>query len=118
MRSYSSTVRNRARLLRKSSPDAELHLWRLLRNRTLRSFKFRRQHPIAGYIVDFVCLERRLVVELDGGQHSEQRAYDEARTHKLREAGYEVARFWDNDVLKHPQAVLQVIYDKLACPSP
>ena len=115
---YSTTARNRARSLRKAAPDAENRMWRLLRNRTLLPFKFRRQHPIGAYIADFVCLEQRLVIELDGGQHAEQQQYDSTRTAKLEVAGYRVLRFWDNDVLAKPQAILQAIYNELDWPSP
>ena len=118
MRSHSANARNRARSLRKSGPDAELRLWRLLRNRRLQQFKFRRQHPIGPYVVDFVCLEKSLVIEVDGGQHAQQIARDEQRTRVIKAAGCRVIRFWDNDVLKQPQSVLKVIYGELGCPSP
>jgi very-short-patch-repair endonuclease len=117
MKSYSSTSRARAQSLRKSSTDPELRMWHLLRNRNLHHFKFRRQHPIANYIVDFVCLEKKLVIEIDGGQHGEQAQYDEARTAALEAVGYRVIRFWNNDVLAKSESVLQVIYKELGCPS-
>jgi lysyl-tRNA synthetase class 2 len=117
MKNYSPASRTRARSLRKASTDAELRLWRFLRNRT-QQFKFRRQHPIGGYIVDFVCLEKKLIVELDGSQHIDQADYDGARTAALEGAGYRVLRFWDNDVLTKTDSVLQVIYDALGCASP
>ena len=118
MKHSSSTQRERARTLRKVSPDAELRFWRLLRNRHFGGLKFRRQHPLAGYIVDFVCLEKGLVIELDGGQHADQVEYDAERTYKLQGAGFRVIRFWDNDVLARPEAVLQKLYKELSCPSP
>jgi very-short-patch-repair endonuclease len=118
MAAGTSIVRDRARSLRKASPDAELRLWRLLRNRALQQFKFRRQHPIAPYIVDFICLERKLVIELDGSQHMHQVNYDQQRTKTLERAGYRVIRFWDSDVLTRSQSVLQAIYRELGCPSP
>jgi very-short-patch-repair endonuclease len=90
----------------------------MLRNRNLEQFKFRRQHPIAGYIVDFVCLQESLIVELDGGQHIEQEEKDSKRTHALETAGYRVLRFWNNDVLTNSRAVLDAIYRELGCPSP
>ncbi len=83
-----------AQALRKKSTDAEIYLWRLLRNRKFHGFKFRRQHPIGGYIVDFICHERRLIIELDGSQHKENVRYDHERTVYLRKLGYRVLRFW------------------------
>ncbi len=118
MKRYSTIKRNRARSLRKSTTDAEQSLWQLLRNRSLQQFKFRRQHPIGPYFVDFVCLEQKLVIELDGSQHMEQLRYDSERTAFLEKAGYKVVRFWDNDVLAQSEGVMQVIYDALGCPSP
>jgi len=118
MKGYSSTGLNRARSRRKSDTDAERRMWRLLRNRNLQQFKFRRQHPIGPYIVDFVCLEKRLVIELDGGQHAEQARYDSKRTADLELEGYPVLRFWDNDVLTRTDNVMQAIYRELGCPSP
>jgi adenine-specific DNA-methyltransferase len=99
----------RARQLRLSATDAECRLWTHLRSRRLRQLKFRRQLPIAGYIVDFVCLETRLVVELDGGQHAEQSTHDEHRTAILEKNGFRVLRFWNDDVLTKLDAVLEEI---------
>lgn len=105
--------------LRTNSTDAEKRLWHALRNRQLLGHKFRRQHPIPPYIVDFVCLERRLVVELDGGQHAEAVVYDASRTVFLEGLGYRVLRFWNNEVLGNPQAVLEEILQVLSAgPSP
>ncbi len=118
MKGYSNTRKNKARSLRKSTTDAELRLWQLLRNRSLQHCKFRRQHPIGQYIVDFTCLEQKLVIELDGSQHADQIRYDSDRTVFLEKAGYKVIRFWDNDVLAQTENVMQVIYDALGCPSP
>ena len=117
MKSYSSISRARARSLRKSSTAAELRMWHLLRNRTLQHFKFRRQHPIGDYIMDFICLEKKLVIEIDGGQHVERAQYDGARTAALEAVGCRVLRFWNNDVLTKSDSVLQVIYKELGCPS-
>lgn len=116
MKGYSTTGRNRARLLRKSFTDAELRLWQLLRSRNLKNFKFRRQHPIGSYIVDFVCLEEQLVIEVDGGQHAQDAQYDSKRTDHLAAAGYRVLRFWDNDVLVNAESVMQKLYDALEAP--
>ena len=89
----------RARTLRSHLTDAEQVLWRHLRMRQLGGCKFRRQRPIGPYIVDFVCLEKKLIVELDGGQHTEQHRYDTLRDRWLNFQGYEVLRFWNDDVL-------------------
>ena len=118
MKHHLPTTLGRARQLRKVSPDAELHMWRLLRNRRFRDLKFRRQHPIGHYIADFVCLQKQLIVELDGGQHAERAEYDVTRTRELEKAGFRVIRFWDNDVLACPDAVMQRLYEELGCPSP
>lgn len=109
--------RDFARRLRRDMTDAERILWRRLRSRELIGWKFRRQHPIGRYIVDFICLEAGLVVELDGGQHAESHA-DAVRTEFLEDAGYRVLRFWNNDVLTQTDAVLAVVLDALAsrCP--
>jgi very-short-patch-repair endonuclease len=87
------------RALRDNMPDTEKALWDVLRGRQICNLKFRRQHPFGDYILDFVCLEKKLVIEVDGGQHAQQAGYDEARTQKLIAAGFRVLRFWDNEVL-------------------
>jgi very-short-patch-repair endonuclease len=99
----------RARELRKRLMNAEKKLWSHIRLRQIAGHKFRRQRPIGKYIVDFVCLEKKLVVEADGGQHSEQSSYDEERTAWLESQGYRVLRFWNNEVLKEIEIVLDVI---------
>ena len=109
---------NRARQLRKSWTDAELRLWQLLRNRSLGKNKFRRQHPIGPYVVDFVCLEQKLVIEVDGSQHVGQAEHDTKRTAYLKTLGFRVVRFWDNDVLLQTESVMQAIFDSLTGPSP
>src|SRR6476620_4570010 len=88
------------RRLRKNPTDAEKLLWNCLRRKQIGHFKFRRQHPFDNYILDFVCLEAMLVVEVDGGQHSEMCEQDAARTKFLTEAGFRVLRFWNHDVLR------------------
>ncbi len=98
-----------ARALRQRSTDAERLVWQHLRDRRLGNLKFRRQRPIGRYIVDFVCPECRLVVELDGSQHMENGEADAERTRNLVQAGYQVVRFWDNDVLRNTEAVLAAI---------
>jgi len=106
------------RRLRRNLTDAERRLWQLLRAREMRGFKFRRQHPFGDFILDFVCLERRLVIEVDGGQHSEQAASDMARTRTLEQAGFRVLRFWNDDILKKPEGVGEKIWAVLDEPHP
>ncbi|HXQ10612.1 MAG TPA: DUF559 domain-containing protein [Caulobacteraceae bacterium] len=96
----------RARELRRFATDAEHVLWSRLRNRQLEGCKFRRQAPIGRFIADFACLERRLVIELDGGQHAEQTRYDGMRTQALEAAGWTVLRFWNHEVLQNVEGVL------------
>src|SRR6187399_2514187 len=109
----------KARNLRVASTDVERLLWTHLRGRRLGDFKFRRQQPICGYIVDFVCVETRLVIELDGGQHSEQVTQDAHRTAMLAKNGFRVMRFWNDEVLKNLEGVLeQILRQSEAPPSP
>lgn len=103
----------RARELRRNQTDAEKKLWSILRRDAL-GHSFRRQHPIGPYVVDFVCLSRGLVIEADGGQHHEEQAvYDAARTAWLEARGYNVLRFWSNDILGNIEGVCDVIRRKL-----
>jgi very-short-patch-repair endonuclease len=90
--------------------EAEKALWRLLRSRQISGLKFRRQHPFGDYILDFVCLENKLVIEVDGGQHGNQASYDENRTQKLQTAGFRVLRFWNNEILKEIESVKEKIW--------
>jgi very-short-patch-repair endonuclease len=113
----SSTIQN-ARMLRKNMTDAEIKLWELIRKRQILGFKFRKQAPIGPYIADFVCFARKLVIEIDGGQHKDRKSYDVQRTTWLESQGYEVIRFWNNDVLKDSEAVLEVICRRLTPPRP
>ena len=106
-------MRQHARSLRTNATDAERILWRRLRRRQLAGFKFRRQHQVGLYICDFVCLEARLVVELDGSQHAENQAYDARRDHFLASAGFKVLRFWNNEVMARTEDVLETIYSSL-----
>jgi very-short-patch-repair endonuclease len=101
----------RARELRTNLTDAERRLWQKLKRRQVAGVKFRRQQPIGPYIVDFVCLERRVVVEVDGGQHSEQLRQDERRNQWLEAQGYRILRFWNNDVLANTEVVAQTVLD-------
>jgi len=98
------------RRLRKNQTDAEKLLWNCLRRKQIGHFKFRRQHPFANYVLDFVCLEAMIVVEVDGGQHSEMREADAARTKFLTEAGFKVLRFWNHDVLRDIDTVSESIW--------
>src|SRR5260370_22052455 len=95
-----------ARPVRKNMTDAERKLWHELRYRKLECCKFRRQAPIAHYIVDFVNFERKLVIELDGGQHAEQQEYDAQRTAWLESQGFKVLRVWDNQIFADLEAVI------------
>ena len=104
-----------ARDLRQKFTDAEKALWMKLRNRQLEAVKFRRQQPIGSYIVDFVSFERKLIIEIDGGQHNEEmtKERDEERTMRLEERGYRVMRFWNNEVLTNAEGVLERIREAL-----
>jgi very-short-patch-repair endonuclease len=103
----------RARALRKNLTDAERLLWKHLRMRQLGSYKFRRQQPIGNYIVDFVCFEKKVIIELDGGQHTQQAEYDEARSEWLQERGYRVLRYWNHDVMKAPYVIMAKILEEI-----
>ena len=107
---------SRARELRKKQTEAELLLWRILRNRRFQDFKFRRQQPIGPYILDFFCPESRLAVELDGGGHADprQKTYDLERTRFLQSSGIRMLRFWNNQIFQEKEAVLRVIDDSLS----
>ncbi|WP_398474952.1 endonuclease domain-containing protein [Tardiphaga sp.] len=98
----------KSRELRANSTDTETKLWNALRNRQIAGFKFVRQEPIGHYICDFVCPEKMVVVEADGGQHLHSKC-DEARDRYLREQGYRVLRFWNNDVLSNIEGVAMTI---------
>ena len=106
-----------AKTLRQTMTDAEQLLWRHLRAHRLAGQKFRRQQPIGPYIVDFVHFGARLVVEADGGQHNGSER-DPARDAWLRAQGFNVMRFWNNDILQNPEAVLSSVLDALESPSP
>ena len=110
----------RARELRQSSPDAERALWRRLRDRQLNGSKFRGQHPIGRYFADFCCVEARLIVELDGGQHFEPEAIeaDARRTAELKAQGFAVLRFTDREALLETDAVLHAILNWLQANRP
>ncbi len=98
-----------ARTLRKNPTEAERALWKQLRLRQVEGKKFRRQQPLGQYVVDFVCLEKKVIVELDGGQHSDQVASDAERTAWLGAQGFQVLRFWNHEILKDIEAVKETI---------
>jgi len=104
--------RETARELRRTQTDAERHLWARLRNRRLHGLKFRRQFPVGSFFADFLCLDRRLIIEVDGRQHAESQAEDLDRTHFLAEQGFKVIRFWNNDVLKKTDSVCKEILNE------
>jgi very-short-patch-repair endonuclease len=103
--------KQRARQLRQSSTDAERRMWS--RDRRLSRYRFRRQHPIGDFTVDFACTEYRIVVEIDGGQHSDN-PLDTNRTAWLEIQGWRVIRFWNNDVLSNTSGVMETILRSLA----
>jgi len=109
MRGAKVTKTRLARQLRKNSTLAERKLWRYARSRSLGGFKFVRQQPIGPYVVDFVCREKRLVIEVDGGQHAES-TRDAIRDQWLAENRYRVLRFWNNEVLGNIEGVWEAIF--------
>lgn len=117
MRGHDEKSIRLARRLRLDQTDAETALWNRIRNRRIDGNKFVRQEPIIGYICDFVCREKRLVIEVDGGQHSES-AGDAVRDERLREKGYKVIRFWNTEVLGNIEGALTIIQSELAEAAP
>jgi len=103
----------RARQLRSAPTDAEIRLWSRIRRRQIGNFRFRRQHPIGPYVVDFFCPEAKLIVEVDGGQHAIREREDAERTQWLEQRGYSVLRFWNNEVLGNTEGVLLAIREAL-----
>ena len=108
-----SHLTERARELRSNMTNAERHLWKHLRQRQIAGYRFRRQMPMGSYIVDFICLERRLIIEIDGSQHQEQQVYDARRDQWLAEQEFQVLRFWNNEVLNQTEGVLMRILEVL-----
>jgi adenine-specific DNA-methyltransferase len=102
-----------AKALRRRMTDAERKLWSVLRNRQLGEYKFRRQAAIGPYIVDFVCFEEKLVIEIDGGQHADNSEKDAIRTERLEADGFQVIRFWNNEVLGNTDGVIRAIEEAL-----
>lgn len=108
-----------AKELRRSMTDAERILWQRLKAKQLNGLKFRRQEQIGHFIVDFICFERGVIVEADGGQHALEKEKDEERTQWLNSQGFTVLRFWNNDILINTEGVMETI--RSACieaPSP
>jgi very-short-patch-repair endonuclease len=110
--------RTQAKKLRHALTDAERDLWQLLRSRQLSNIKFRRQVPLGPWIADFVCFEHMLIVETDGSQHAENLS-DQIRDADLRNRGFRILRFWNNDILGNPNGVLEKILSETEeSPSP
>jgi very-short-patch-repair endonuclease len=107
-------LKENARRLRKQMTDAERALWHLLRRKKIDGHRFRKQVPIGKYIVDFACLDARLVIEVDGGQHADAAEADRQRDAWLRSQNFRVLRFWNNDVLRNQEGVMEVILGALA----
>lgn len=101
--------RDLARSLRKSMTAEEQQLWKLLRKHQLNGHRFRRQMPIGRYIADFVCLEARLVIELDGHHHANQQDYDKERDNWMQQQQFTVLRFWNDEIMHNPEYVLEQI---------
>jgi very-short-patch-repair endonuclease len=99
----------RAQYLRRNLTEAEKKLWWFIRERRLNGYKFRRQAPIGPYIVDFVCFDKKVIVELDGYHHKFQKEYDQKRKDWLRGEGFQVLRFWNQEVMRSPCTVLEII---------
>ncbi|MEW6776693.1 MAG: endonuclease domain-containing protein [Bdellovibrionota bacterium] len=108
-------IKQFSRKLRSNPTDAERLLWRHLRRREVAGFKFRRQHPIGPYITDFICLEKKLIIEVDGGQHNETPVIerDQARAEWLESEGFRVLRFWNNEVMQNAEGVIEKILETL-----
>ena len=113
-------IRSHAKQLRRELTQEERLLWYLLRSRRFSRYKFRRQHPVGHYILDFACCEARLAIELDGGQHDERYEYDVQRTVWLNKKGWMIMRFWNNELWQNEEAVLERIFEALQMllPSP
>lgn len=105
----------KARKLRKNMTEQERKLWQFLRKKSIDGLKFRRQYPIGNYIVDFICNEKKLIIEIDGGQHNEDKniAYDKERTKFIENKGYRVIRFWNCDIDNNIEGVYHAILQQL-----
>ncbi|GJL95731.1 MAG: endonuclease [Hyphococcus sp.] len=109
----------RAKHLRKNQTNAERLFWRAVKVKRLNGFKFRRQHPLGSYVVDFICLEKKLIIELDGSQHAMegQSIHDAARTQWLETIGFTVIRYWNDDIYNNLNGVLDEVLEYLSAPS-
>ena len=105
------TLHTRARILRTNVTDAERMLWYHLRARRFQNLKFRRQVVVGNFIVDFICHTEKIIIELDGGQHLEQKRYDYERTQYLKTNGFSVIRFWNHEVLNDVNSVLEKLFE-------
>ena len=105
------SLQSKARRLRSHATETETVFWHHLRNRRLAGFKFKRQVPIGPYIVDFLCQQKKFIIEFDGGQHQFEpnRQYDQRRTRYLQTSGYQVLRFWNHQALTHQAETLEII---------
>ncbi len=106
-------TRSRARQLRRNPTDIERLLWQRLRFWQVDGYKFRRQQPVGNYIVDFVCLQKRVVIEVDGGQHAQEMNHDAVRDAWLHAQGFIILRFWNNDVVTNIDGVMELILKNL-----
>jgi len=114
-----AVIRQRAKALRRNMTEPEIMLWSRLKGKQLHGWQFRRQHPIGSYIADFACPKLKLVIEVDGATHSEDReiAYDERRTQFLESRGWSVHRIWNDDIYEDLEAVVNGIVWKLPPPT-
>jgi very-short-patch-repair endonuclease len=108
-----SSARKNARRLRRELTDAERQLWVCLRSKQIEAFRFRKQVPLGRFVADFACMEPKLIVEVDGGQHADRADHDADRTAWLEGWGFTVLRFWNNEVSENMDGVLQVIVNTL-----
>ncbi|MFZ3137707.1 MAG: DUF559 domain-containing protein [Thermodesulfovibrionales bacterium] len=106
----------KAKILRKNFTDTERLLWKYLRAKQMGEYKFRRQEPIGRYIVDFVCQKKRVIIEVDGSQHFMEKERDSKRDNWLKGQGYQILRFWNNEVLTNTIGILEVILNNLKHP--
>ncbi len=109
VRHYDPQLKGSARRLRKNQTEAEKLLWSKIRKRQLMGLKFQRQFELGTYIVDFVCRDLKIILELDGGQHNLNQEYDQKRTEYLERLGYKVLRYWNNDVMENIDGILEDI---------
>jgi very-short-patch-repair endonuclease len=114
---FTSAALSNAKRLRHEMTETERRLWYKLRGKRLGGFRFRKQVPVGSYIADFVCFEHKLVIELDGGQHALQQNYDKKRDEFLKEQGFRILRFWNNEVMENMEGMLLIILRALQNPA-